>query len=59
MVILSDSVTGMCFPFFTPKSFSGEVGTWPYKALHNHIKYDFLTFSLKKIFKLEQQNVIP
>ena len=28
MVILSDSVTGMFFHFFTQKSFSGEVGTW-------------------------------
>ena len=43
MLILSDSVTGMFFHFFTQKSFSREVGTWsilknfqsptqPYKA---------------------------
>ena len=53
MVILSDSVTGMFFHFL------GKLELGPFKrtfkALHNHIKQDFLTFSIKKISKLEQQ----
>ena len=60
MVILSDSVTGMFFHFFLPKNhFLGELELGPFKrtfkALYNHIKHDFLTFSIKKISKLEQQ----
>ena len=63
MLILSDSVTGMFFTFLPKNHFLGKLDLGPFKrtfkALHNHKKHDFLTISLKKISKLEQQNVIP